>query len=497
MAVSTQHGASVSLAFLLDGLAATQVPEIAIADVTMDSRQAVPGSLFLACAGGQVHGLDFVDQAIAGGAVAVAWDGALAPSVDVPCVHVPGLASLVSAIAGRFYGEPSHQLLVTGITGTDGKTSCAWMLAQALERLGHRCGYIGTLGLGRTNDLAQASHTTPNPVQVQRVLARFVEQGIDSVAFEVSSHALDQHRVDGVVFDSALLTQVGRDHLDYHGDEATYAAAKQRLFTLPGLRKAVINTDDAHGRAWLEGLDESISAVVYGHGHLPTTRGGQVRIENVELHADGLVLDVDTHAGTARIESVLVGAFNAMNLAAVLAVLLARGESLADCVAVLSMIETVPGRMQRIPGRADQPLVVVDYAHTPGALTVALAAVRAHAAERVLCVFGCGGDRDRGKRPLMGRAAIDGADAVWVTDDNPRSESPEAIVSEILAGMGHAARVRVEHDRARAIVAAIGEATRGDVVLIAGKGHEITQQIGTEHRAFDDRIVAQRALEAA
>jgi len=497
IAVAETTPAPVTLAGLLDGLVDVSVPDISIAHVALDSRQVRPGSLFMACEGATVHGLDFADQAVKRGAVAIVWDGERAPVVDIPCVRVAHLAALVSTIAGRFHGEPSKRLSVTGITGTDGKTSCAWMLAQALDGLGQDCGYIGTLGLGRTTDLAPATHTTPDAVSVQQWLARFVEDNLSAVAFEVSSHALDQHRVDGIAFDTAVLTQIGRDHLDYHGDAAHYAAAKRRLFARPGLRHAVINADDAQGRSWLATLDATVTPVVYGHGDLRALADCYVRIVDVALRADGLVLDVETHRGTARIDSALVGDFNAMNLAAVLAVLLARGEPLADCVAVLDRIETVPGRMQRVPGRADQPLVVVDFAHTPGALKGALAAVRAHTAARVLCVFGCGGDRDRGKRALMGQAAIEGADGVWVTDDNPRSESPEAIVADILAGMGASTAVRVEHDRAAAIAQAIAEAARGDVVLIAGKGHETTQQVGAERRSFDDRVVAQRALEAA
>lgn len=488
---------AVSLEYLLEGLVDVSVPEVSITHVAIDSREVVPGSLFMAFAGATVHGMDFVEQAIAQGAAAIACDGEHALSANIPCVRVANLTTHASAIAGRFYGEASSHLSVTGITGTDGKTSCAWMLAQALDGLGQSCGYIGTLGLGRITSLVETTHTTPDPVRVQQWLARFADDRLSGVAFEVSSHALDQHRVDGVLFDTAVLTQIGRDHLDYHGDATRYAAAKQRLFARPGLRNAVLNADDAHGRAWLSTLDASVTPIAYGWGDVRALAERYVRIVAVALRADGLVLDVDTHAGSARIESALVGDFNAMNLAAVLAVLLARGERLADCVAVLATIETVPGRMQRIPGRDDQPLVVVDFAHTPGALEGALAAVRAHAAERVLCVFGCGGDRDRGKRALMGQVAIDGADEVWVTDDNPRSESAQAIVADILAGIGASSAVRVEHDRAVAINRAIREATRGDVVLIAGKGHETTQQIGSERRAFDDRVVARQALEAA
>lgn len=484
-----------ALPALLAGMA-DDVPAIDIDGVAIDSRRASPGSLFLAYQGTRAHGLDHVDAAIAGGATAVAWDRETAPVLSVPCVHVPELAAKAGTIASRYYGEPSRRLFVAGVTGTDGKTSCAWMLSQALAALGERCGYMGTLGFGFRDDLAEASHTTPDAVAVHDWLARFAVADAGAVALEVSSHALDQHRVDGVAFDVAVLTQLGRDHLDYHGDMDRYAAAKRRLFAWPGLKVAVLNGDDAHGRAWLDGLDATVSPIVYGFDDMNRLDARYVRIVAAQAHANGLTLSLATSWGAARIESALVGRFNAMNLAAVLAVMLAREVAFDAAVQSLGQVTTVPGRMQRIDARADQPLVVVDYAHTPGALTHALEAVRAHAVRRVLCVFGCGGDRDRGKRALMGAAAA-AADQVWVTDDNPRSEEPASIVAEILAGMADAATVSVEHDRRRAISAAIAAAGAGDVVLIAGKGHETTQQTGNARRSFDDRIEARRALGAA
>ncbi|MES1928298.1 UDP-N-acetylmuramoylalanyl-D-glutamate--2,6-diaminopimelate ligase [Salinisphaera dokdonensis CL-ES53] len=484
-----------ALPTLLAGLA-DDVPAMDVAGVAIDSRRASTDSLFLAYQGSRGHGLDHAAEAIARGATAVAWDADTAPALDVPGIRVPDLAVRASEVAARFYDQPSQRLFAAGVTGTDGKTSCAWMLSQAFAVLGERCGYIGTLGFGFADDLAEATHTTPDPIGVQDWLARFVAANADAVAFEVSSHALDQHRVDSVAFDVAVLTQLGRDHLDYHGDMDRYAAAKQRLFAFPGLKSAVLNGDDAYGREWLETLDAGVSSVVYGFGDMAALGDRYVRIRQTQPHADGLMLDLETSWGAARVESSLVGRFNAMNLAAVLAVMLARDVAFDRAVDALTQITTVPGRMQRIDARADQPLVVVDYAHTPGALTHALAAVRAHAEGRVFCVFGCGGDRDRGKRPLMG-AAAEAADAVWLTDDNPRKEEPAAIVSEIRAGMNEKANVTIEHDRRRAIAAAISAAGPGDVVLIAGKGHETTQQIGAEKRPFDDSIEARRALEAA
>ncbi|MES1940332.1 UDP-N-acetylmuramoylalanyl-D-glutamate--2,6-diaminopimelate ligase [Salinisphaera sp. T5B8] len=482
------------LASLLAGLA-NDVPDVDIDSVAIDSRQVARDGVFLAYQGTRSHGLDYVDDAIAAGAAAVVWDRGRAPALDIANVRVDGLARQASRIAGRFYGEPSQQLFVAGITGTDGKTSCAWLLSQAIEALGERCGYIGTLGLGFANDLTEATHTTPDPVGVQDWLARLAAADANAVAFEVSSHALDQYRVDGVDFDVAVLTQLGRDHLDYHGDVESYAAAKQRLFAFDGLDVAVLNGDDAYGRQWLATLADAVMPVVYGHGDMAALAERYVRIASVETRIDGLALTLDTSWGRAHVESMLVGRFNAMNLAAVLAVLLARGVAFARATAVLARLTTVPGRMQRVDWRDDQPMVVVDFAHTPGALTQAIAAVRAHAQARVLCVFGCGGDRDTGKRPLMG-AAAEAADRIWITDDNPRSEAPAVIANAIRAGMHADAPVTIEHDRAAAIAAAIQAAEPGDVVLIAGKGHETTQQTGDTRRPFDDRVVARTVLEA-
>lgn len=486
---------------LLAGLAASTPPAITVASLALDSRQVEPGSLFIACAGHAGHGLDYVDQALAAGAAAVVWDAEQDPALACPNIRVPDLAEQVGTIAGRAFGAPSQSLFVAGVTGTDGKTSCAWLMARALDALGDRCGYLGTLGFGWPDALAPATHTTPDAIGLQRWLAGFVAEQGGAVALEVSSHALHQHRIAGVALDVAVLTQIGRDHLDYHGSVDAYIAAKRRLFEQPDLSYAVLNADDATGRRWIDELGDAVTPVAYGRHPAAMAQSHYVAIVRVEPRADGLVVDFDTHRGSARLHSGLLGAFNASNLAAVLAVLLVRDVPLDRAITVLANLPTVPGRMERIPGRDEQPLVIVDYAHTAGALDAALAALTAHAEGRLLCVFGCGGDRDRGKRPLMAAAAARWAARVWVTDDNPRSESPAAIVDDILAGFTEvdypADNYRVIHDRAAAIAEAVGVGSRGDVVLIAGKGHEDSQQIGDETLAFDDRQVARRALEAA
>ncbi len=494
--------AETSMMALLQGMTEAAVPDIKVHGLAMDSRQVVEGGLFLACRGGQGHGLDHWQQAVARGASALVWEpaeGYQAVVSDLPVVAVENLSSRVPEIAARFYGHPSRDLFVVGITGTDGKTSCAWLLSQACQKLGEECGYLGTLGYGTPGLLEVASHTTPDPVRLQYWLARMRASGAVAVAMEVSSHALDQGRADGVSFDVAVLTNLGRDHLDYHGDMQRYAAAKWRLFGMPGLPHAVLNGDDATGRAWLGELPRGVEGVVFGFGEDLADLGvPYVRGLNVECGPQGIRLDIQSSWGDGHMQSPLLGRFNAANLLACLAVLLVRGEVFEEAVQALAAAASVPGRMEMVSLDNGQPLVVVDYAHTPQALTQALQAARAHAAGgRVICVFGCGGERDRGKRPLMGAVAAEAADELIVTDDNPRSEAPADIVAEIIAGIPAGFDYSVEHNRAQAIAQAIETARPGDVVLIAGKGHEDYQLVGSERFSFDDRQVAAAVLSRA
>jgi len=476
---------------LLEGYAEA-VPDLAVAGVELDSRRVAPGSLFLAVRGHAQHGLKFAGEALQRGAAAVAWEPALdlpAPRLDVPAVAVEDLGRRAGDIAARYWGHPSHGLFSVGITGTDGKTSTAHLVAQALEILGTPCGYFGTLGYGRLGALADASHTTPDPVRLQAMLAAQREAGARAFSMEVSSHALDQGRVIGVEFDVAVLTNIGRDHLDYHGSIQQYAAAKRRLFAWPGLRAAVLNRDDAHGAEWARALSVPAEITLYGVGGEPPARERHVLGTDLDLHVGGLRFQVRSSWGEARIDSRLLGRFNVYNLLAALACLLHGGVPLRDAAAALSQCGTVPGRIEGFRGPAASPLVVVDYAHTPQALQQVLAALRAHTAGRLWCVFGCGGDRDRGKRPLMGRAAAELADVAVVTDDNPRGEAPADIVADILRGIPAElrGRVSVEHDRASAIERAVRAAGADDVVLVAGKGHEDYQIYGSTTRRFSDR----------
>lgn len=489
-----------SLRILLAGFGAA-APDLEVTGIEMDSRRVSTGDLFLACnsQGGDSrhHGLAFLDQALERGAAAVAWEPAAGwarPDIAVPEVAVEQLSARVGEIAARYYGRPSERLYCVGITGTDGKTSTAYLLAQALDRLKVPAAYLGTLGSGRVGQLRAATHTTPDPVSLQRLLAAWCSEGVQACAMEVSSHALDQQRVAGLHFDVAILTNITRDHLDYHGTVERYAAAKRCLFERPERYAAVFNRDDPHGASWAEEFGNRAAVTVYGiEGDKP--RGPHLIARELRLTPEGIRFEIDSHLGRATLHSRLLGRFNVYNLLAALGALLARDLPLDAAVAALAESQTVPGRIEGFRGPKAEPMVVVDYAHTPEALEQILKAVRAHTPGRLFCVFGCGGDRDRGKRPLMGAVAAQLADQIVVTDDNPRSERPQAIVEDILAGLEPAARAaaRVVHDRAQAIRGAIAEAGANDVVVVAGKGHETTQTYGSEAREFSDRrYVAER-----
>ncbi|MEK6805921.1 MAG: UDP-N-acetylmuramoyl-L-alanyl-D-glutamate--2,6-diaminopimelate ligase [Pseudomonadota bacterium] len=474
---------------LLHGFA-TAVPSITVTGLEMDSRRVQAGDLFLACKGSAQHGLSYLEQAADNGASAVAWEpspGAMPPT-QLPAVAVEQLSVKTGPIAARFYGEPSRKIFTVGITGTDGKTSTAHLIAQALDQLGLPCAYLGTLGYGRLSALGDASHTTPDPVRLQKMLAGFVESGVRAAAMEVSSHALDQQRVGGMKFDAAVLTNITRDHLDYHGTVENYATAKQRLFEFEALGARVLNRDDAYGAAWAGRYAPDVT--VYGVGGAPPAQGRHVLADEVQLKAEGMHFQIRSSWGATALRSRLLGRFNVYNLLAALTVLLEKGVSLNDAAGALSESRTVPGRIEGFHGPSAKPLLVVDYAHTPQALEQILKAVRAHCSGKLWVVFGCGGDRDRGKRPLMGAAAAQYADVVIVTDDNPRSEKPEAIVAEILGGITARSSMRVVHNRYEAVRTATREAQAGDVVVIAGKGHETTQTYGTDARPFSDRELA-------
>ncbi len=482
---------TMRLDHLLEGLAAA--PPLALAGLTLDSRRVGPGSLFVALDGARVHGLSFAAEARRRGAVAIAFeppapDGLLSGD---DLIGVPGLRARLGEIADRWHGSPSRALRVIGVTGTNGKTSTVQLLTQALTLAGQRAGSIGTLGAGLHGELREGERTTPDVIAVHEALAAMREGGADSVAMEVSSHALEQGRVDGVHFAAAVFTNLTRDHLDYHGTMAAYGAAKARLFGWPGLGAAVVNLDDPFGAGLFERLAPGIAAIGVSRRNAPSAR---LHARSLGLSASGLDFDLVLGGERRRVRSRLLGGFNVDNLLAVAGVLLGLGWSLPRIAETLERLDPVPGRMNRLGGDAHVPLVVVDYAHTPDALEQALASLREHTGGRLICVFGCGGERDAGKRPQMAAIAQRLADAVIVTDDNPRGEDGDAIVADILAGIEDARAVEVERDRARAIARAIVQARPGDAVLIAGKGHEVYQEIAGVKHPFDDRQAARQAL---
>jgi UDP-N-acetylmuramoyl-L-alanyl-D-glutamate--2,6-diaminopimelate ligase len=494
-----------SLAALLSGFAeVAPADERGVTGLALDSRLVVPGDLFFACAGHRTSGVAFIGDAIAAGAVAVVFDAAddavaRGAGAAVPLFAVERLAERLGPVAARFHREPSHDMVVIGITGTNGKTSCAHYLARALAAGGDRCGLIGTLGYGEPDALRPGLHTTPDALTLQAELARLRDAGVGHVAIEVSSHALEQHRTAGTLFAGAVFTNLSHDHLDYHADLAAYGLAKKKLFMMPGLRFAAINRDDPFGRELIASLVPDIRCVAYGLGDPAAGLDAQFHIDaaDVVLSDTGLRLEIESSWGEGILEAPLLGSFNAENLLAVLSALLMMDIPFGESLERLSALRPVTGRMERFGGGQGRPLVIVDYAHTPDALTQALAAVRPHCAGSLWCVFGCGGNRDRSKRPLMGAAAARLADRVVLTSDNPRDEDPDAIIAAIRAGIDRSDSVEAIPDRTAAIRHAIGAAGSGDVVLVAGKGHEDYQIVGGRRLPYSDQAVVAAALEVA
>ena len=475
----------------LEGLSA----ELAVTGLVQDSREVAPGDAFVAIAGFGAHGLNFVDAARAAGASAILFEPPAPDDLPAPddAIAVPGLRKRMGAMADQFHGQPSAAMTTVGVTGTNGKTSTVQLLAQAWTLRGQKAGTVGTLGAGVWPKIVPTGFTTPLVLRLHALLAELRDEGAQAVAMEVSSHALDQGRVDGVHFDVGVFTNLTRDHLDYHGDMASYGAAKARLFDWPGLRAAAVNLDDAFGRELFAAVGGKVHAIGFSSRG---AAGASVRAE--DLHLDGRGIRFMLHAGGQAhpVRSPLLGRFNVDNLLAVAATLFALGMAPALVAETLSQLVPVDGRMNRLGGEAGQPLVVIDYAHTPDALEQALASLRGHTAGRLLCVFGCGGERDTGKRPQMAAIAERLADRVVVTDDNPRREDGDAIVAGILSGFADPSRVVVQRDRARAIALAIAEAGADDVVLVAGKGHEPYQEIDGIRHPFDDTEVARDLLRA-
>jgi len=474
-----------------------------------DSRAVRPGDTFVAYPGQSRDGREFIPQALARGAASVLWERAgfrWNPRWRAPNLGVRQLRRNAGEIASRVHGRPSARLHVIGVTGTNGKTTCSQWIAQALTRCGRRCAVIGTLGYGVRAPLRPLANTTPDALWLHAQLAEFARRGAQAVAMEVSSIGLDQDRVAGVEFDVALFTNLSRDHLEYHRTMRRYGEAKARLFAWQTLRHAVVNLDDDFGAALARGIGRpGLEVIGYGFTAARGAPLARVTGSNLVTSARGVSFDAKTPWGAARVTSPVLGRHNAYNLLGTLAVLLASGVTLRKAVAALSALTPVPGRLQRVGG-GPRPLVVVDYAHTPDALEQALTTLRGllnsnasrltpHTS-RLICVFGCGGERDRGKRPQMGRVAAALADRVVITSDNPRGEDPRQIIEDIVGGVRRAGGgMAIEPDRRAAILRAVQEARRGDIVLLAGKGHEEYQEIRGARRPFSDAAVAREAVE--
>jgi UDP-N-acetylmuramoyl-L-alanyl-D-glutamate--2,6-diaminopimelate ligase len=477
------------------------------AQLSSDSRSIAQGDVFLAYPGDSADGRRFIADAIARGAQAVLFDGKdfdWNDAWNVPHLARADLKLVAGHVANAYYGRPDADLYTVAVTGTNGKTSSAQWIGNALSRLGQATAVIGTLGVslfqhGESGISEETGYTTPDAVLLQRKLAALHAAGANALAIEASSIGLDQGRLNGLHVDVAVFTNFTRDHLDYHGDMATYEVAKTRLFDWPGLRHGVLNLDDAMGLRLAQAYQDKLPLIGYtlqDADQLPSLAGVvTLRATAIRSRHAGTEFQLDTPNGSAVVKINMVGRFNVSNALGVLGVLLAKGISLNAAVGALEALTPAPGRMQQLGG-ADAPMIVIDYAHTPDALEKTLAALRQVAQERhgqLWCVFGCGGDRDPGKRPQMG-AIAQAADHVVVTSDNPRSENPHQIIEQILAGM--TLKPQAIDDRGAAILSAVRHAAKNDVILLAGKGHESYQEVMGKKHAFSDADHAALALAA-
>ncbi|KOR32250.1 hypothetical protein TI05_08470 [Achromatium sp. WMS3] len=525
---------SYSLKALLQGIMdIAPVQDRYCTNLTVDSRDVISGGVFCALQGHSKHGLEFAKQAQAQGAVAILaeissdeaqyyryYKEELIARLDIPVLEIVDLKRHLNKIAGRFYGNPSDDLELLGVTGTNGKTSVCQFVSQSLNaisddngnfsantissnipnRSNTSCGVIGTLGYGFPDQLTTTGWTTPNAIHIQSILAELKTKGATTVAMEVSSHALDQGRVTGLPITTAILTNITRDHIDYHRNLGAYARTKQQLFKMQGLQYAILNAQDPFGLSTLAILDKTVQPVLYSldpsfvSPRFPQRQTIQwLKLAFLEYHPKGMRLWINSSWGEGNFSVPILGRFNAANLLATLAVLLIKGYSLETSLQCMEKIQGVPGRLECF-SKPSQPLVIVDYAHTPDALKQVLEVLQAHQPQRIITVFGCGGERDRGKRSQMGTIAENMSDQIILTDDNPRSESGKGIIQDILSGMEKPNKVYIEQQRGRAIRQAIKLAAKGDIVLIAGKGHETTQRIGDLEYPFSDRAEVAKIL---
>jgi UDP-N-acetylmuramoyl-L-alanyl-D-glutamate--2,6-diaminopimelate ligase len=485
---------------LLYGLTAIIDNTQGVSGISLDSRNVKPGDIFLACHGTSTDGSKFINEAIRAGAVAVAIESDRQDepaTIKVPVYKINNLRQQAGLIAARFYGFPSHELCVIGVTGTNGKTSVTYYIAQALEELEKSCGLVGTIGYGVIDKLKSGGTTTPDPITLQQLFSQWRTDQITHVALEVSSHALDQGRVSGVEFDVAVFTNLSRDHLDYHETMSRYADAKRLLFDNSTLKYAVINMDDGFGKE-LAATTRAVNKVGYSLNNKSDCLSDveiPIVFGNLKM-VDGLrsIIDIDSPWGCGQLEMQMVSQFNAANLLACLSVLCVLEIPFNTAIESLSKCGGIPGRMECFGGDS-VPLLVVDYAHTPDALKQILLSLRPVCRGNLICVFGCGGERDKGKRPVMGKIAEDYADYVVLTNDNPRGEDPDVIINDILTGISNHSNVRVVTDRITAITHAIRNADQQDIVIIAGKGHETHQEIAGKFYPFSDRELVRRLAE--
>ncbi len=485
----------ITLAQLLENI--TDVPasmDLPITSMAQDSREVKEGCLFVALKGTQQHGMDYAARAEMLGATAIIFEtdeNLELVETDIPQFEISNLRDSLGLIADRFYSSPSQSLKMVGITGTDGKTSVSHFMAQAINN----CAVIGTIGLGLLDDLQTATHTTPDVINVHKNLRAMNDKNISTVAMEVSSHALDQGRVAGVNFDVAVLTNLSRDHLDYHKTVEAYGEAKEKLFHWSNLKAIVLNLDDEFGRKIAKSVSQTQTVVGYGIGDIESYPSGSLVAVDTKFTVNGICAVIEYGSEKSQLAVSVLGRFNLSNLLAALGAMLGLGINFNDAVMQLNKVQTVAGRMEKVG--ASSMLTVVDYAHTPNALMSVLKALREHIEvdANLICVFGCGGDRDAGKRPLMAKVAETYADVVIATDDNPRTESPEAIMQDIVAGFENEKAIIIEHDRSTAIYKALKQAKSGDAVLIAGKGHENGQILATGTIPFSDREQAEQVLQ--
>lgn len=479
----------MKLSLLLnDKLPSQLAQDIEVSGLALDSRKVKPGDLFFACVGTQLDGRLYIEDAIKRGAQVVLAEGtpALEMRESIPVIFMPDLSKQVGSIASHFYHSPSEKMQIVGITGTNGKTSCSYFIAEALTHHHFPCGVIGTLGNGLYGNIQESNLTTPDAVTLQKTFADFLSLGAKHVAMEVSSHSIDQGRMNGIDFAIGIFTNLTRDHLDYHGTMENYGNTKKKFFEQAATKTIILNADDAFGKKLIAEFQGK--KPVYAYSLEKPTQSSDIPFiyaENIRLDINGIHATVISPWGQGELSAQLIGKFNLSNVLAAFTALCLLEIPFEKVLQLISQLKSVPGRMQALGGK-EKPLVVVDYAHTPDALEKVLQALRNHCQGKLICIFGCGGDRDRGKRPMMAAIAEKFSDCVMVTDDNPRTENPAQIFQDIFQGFSAPKDILHEHDRTKAIQTMIREAKAGDCVLIAGKGAETYQMIGDKKIHFSD-----------